>query len=124
MLEDELKNVTRRPTAWRWASVALYNALGHALAKHRPANYVDDPRPGQLVRRFETVAREMPELPQVRASVELVDKLRTTYLPRGVTKWPVDLKTLPGVVEDCQRVIGRLHERGLEVLTIPPQVLG
>lgn len=76
--------------------------------RHAPASYADDPRAGQLVRLFDAVAKEMPELPQVRASVEIVDRLRTTHLPRGVTRWPVDLKALPGVVEDGERLVRRL----------------
>ncbi len=47
------------------------------------------------------VAATMPELPQVRASVEEVDRLRTTYITWGVTRWPVELKRLPGIFGDC-----------------------
>ena len=36
-LGDELQHVKRRPTAWRWALVTLWNALAHPLATHRPA---------------------------------------------------------------------------------------
>lgn len=105
-----------RPASWRSQASELrgeryvYNAVGHALSKHRPAYYVDDPRPGQLIQRLDAVAGEMPELPQVRASVELVDRLRTTYLPRGVTRWLVELKALHSVVDKCGRVSSRLQE--------------
>lgn len=65
---------------------------------------------GQLLRLFDAVAGEMPELPQVRVSVEIVDRLRTTCLPRSVTRWPVELKQLPGIADDCRRLIARLQK--------------
>jgi hypothetical protein len=38
-LLKELQLVKRRPTAWRWALVALWDALAHAFAAHRPADF-------------------------------------------------------------------------------------
>lgn len=108
MLEDELRQVKRRPTHWRWAIVALYEALGHALAKHRPASYVDDPRPGQLLRLFDAVAAAVPQRPEARMSVKMVDRLRTACLPRGVTRWPVKATELVCIVADCDRVVRQL----------------
>jgi hypothetical protein len=110
MLADELRSVRRRPTHWRWALVALYDALGHTLAAHRPASFLPYTGLGQLTRLFDAVVEEHPELPQVRASVETVDRLRTTWIARGVTRWPVGLKKeLPGVFLDCVRIIGALE---------------
>ena len=40
MLAHELHYVKRKPTYWRWALVALYEAVGHALALHRPATFL------------------------------------------------------------------------------------
>ena len=37
-----------------------------------------------------------------------MDRIRTTYIADGVTRWPVSLKKLPGIFEDCLRVIRRL----------------
>jgi hypothetical protein len=109
MLEDELRLVKRRPTHWRWALVALYNALGHILALHRPASFLPYTGIGQLTKMFDAVAAERLELSLVRESVELVDQLRTRHITLGVTRWPANLKKLPGVFLDCLRVIHRLH---------------
>jgi hypothetical protein len=108
MLAEELRLVKRRPTHWRWALVALYEALGHTLAAHRPPTFLPYTGLGQLARLFDAVARERPELPQVRASVEEVDRLRTTYITWSVTRWPIDLNHLPDGFLDCLRVIQRL----------------
>ncbi len=105
----ELASVKRRPTAWRWAVVALYDALGHALAAHRPENFWLEEALGQLTALFDAVAAERPELPQVRDAIHLVDRLRTTFIADGVTRWPVRLKELPGIFDDCLRVIRRLE---------------
>ena len=109
MLEDELRHVKRRPTHWRWALVALYEALGHTLAQHRPPSFLPYTGLGQLTRLFDAVVGEHAELPQVRASVEEIDRLRTTWITRGVTRWPVALKTLSEVFLDCLRVAARLE---------------
>ena len=89
--------------------IAMYDTLGHALAKHRPATCVDDPRPGQLVRLFDVVVTERPEPSRVRVSVDVVDRLRTTHLRRGVMRWPVRLPALPAIALDCLRVIQRVE---------------
>ncbi len=115
MLQDELRCVNRWPSHWRWALVALYDALGHALAKHRPASFLPYLGLGQLTRLFDAVAAEMPELPQVRASVEQIDRLRTGWIIRGPTRWPVDVGELPGIFENCVRVIKRLEPDSNEV---------
>lgn len=112
VLTNELRYVKRRPTHWRWALVAIYDALGHTLAEHLPANFLPYAGLGQLTRLFDAVAAEMPELPQVRSSVELVDRLRTAHITRGVTLWPVRLGQLPDIFADCERVIRRLRKSG------------
>lgn len=104
----ELASVKRRPTSWRWALVCMYDALGHALALHRPETYWPKEDLGQLTALFDAIAAERPELPQVQESIALIDRVRTTYVADGVTRWPVSLKMLPAVFEDCLRVIRRL----------------
>jgi hypothetical protein len=117
MLADELRYVKRRPTHWRWALVALHDALGHTLAAHRPSTFLPYTGLGQLTRLFDAVAGEYPDLPQVRTSVQEIDRLRTTYVTWGVTRWPVELKRLPEIFLDCVRVIQRL-DSGTRVAVI------
>ena len=108
-LTKELQFVKRRPTAWRWALVALWDALAHALAAHRPAGFAPESGLLELPRLFHAVSREHPELPQVEQSVETINDLRTRHISKGVTRWPVDFKQLPGMFSDCLRVIRRLE---------------
>ncbi|NOT34438.1 MAG: hypothetical protein HOP12_09740 [Candidatus Eisenbacteria bacterium] len=107
MLTDELRFVKRRPTHWRWALVALYEALGHTLAAHRPATFLPYTGLDQVTRLFDAVVGENPELPQVRESVGMIDRLRTTYITWGITRWPVGLNNLPGIFIDCIQVMRR-----------------
>lgn len=86
MLADELQWVKRRPTHWRWALVALYETVGHTLAAHRPVTFLPYTGIGQLTKLFDVVVGEHPELPQVRESVEEIDRLRTTCITWGVTR--------------------------------------
>jgi hypothetical protein len=110
MLAHELRFVKRKPTYWRWALVAMYEALGHTLAEHLPATFLPYSGLGQLTKMFDAMAGEHPELPQVRESFEMIERLRTTYITWGVTRWPVDAKKeLPGIFLDCLSVIRRLH---------------
>ena len=76
--------------------MALYSALGHALAKHRPADFRDDPGLGQLLRLFDAVAKTRPEIREHRKAMAEVERLRCTWITWGVTRWPVDLVTLLG----------------------------
>src|ERR1043166_148387 len=109
-LAKELPIVKRRPTAWRWALVALWDALAHALAAHRPAGFAFETGLLELPRLFRTVSGEHPELPQVDQTVESINDLRTRHLTKGVTRWPVELKKeLQGTCLDCLKVIRRLH---------------
>lgn len=108
MVAHELPAVRRRPSSWRWVIVALYDALGHALALRRPASYWPKEDLGQLTALFDAVAAERPELPEVREAVALIDRIRTTYIADAVARWPVSLKNLPGIMEDCLRVIRSL----------------
>lgn len=98
----------RRPTAWRHVIVALWDALAHVLIANKPGGYEVKLGPGEMVRLFRAVATERPELPQVEKSIELIDDLRSRWLPAGVTRWPVELDRLPGIVEDGIRAINRL----------------
>lgn len=108
-LGRELRFVKRRPTAWRWALVALWDALAHALAANRPAGFRPEAGLRELPCLFHAVCGEHPELPQVEQSVETLNDLRTQHISLGVTRWPVDLKKqLPGIFHDCLRVIQRL----------------
>jgi len=107
-LAKELQLVKRRPTAWRWALVALWDALAHALAANRPAGFAPVSGLLELPRLFRAVSAEHPELPQVEQSVETINDLRTRHISRGVTRWPVELKQLPGIFLDCLRVVSRL----------------
>jgi len=109
MVAHELEFVKRRPTSWRWAIVALYDALGHALAASRPENFWPEESLGQLTALYDAVAAERPELPQVGDAVHFIDRLRTTFIADGVTRWPVNLKELPSIFESCLRVIRRLE---------------
>jgi len=111
MLEDELRNVKRRPTHWRWALVALYNALGHTLAMHRPPTFLPYLGIGQLTKLFEAVASEHPEIVDSRAAVEKIDRLRTTWITRAVTGWPVDPGALGTLFRECTRAIHTLLGR-------------
>lgn len=54
------------------------------------------------------LAAEMLELPQVRAPVEEIERLRTTWITRGPTTWPVEMRKLPGIFGDGLRLVGRL----------------
>lgn len=123
-LGRELRLVRRRPTAWRWALVALWDALAHALAANRPAGFRPEGGLRELPRLFHAVCGERPELPQVEQSVETLNDLRTRHITSGVTRWPVDLKRqLPGTFLDCLRVIGRLHP-GSKLIEASVAVLG
>jgi len=108
MLAHELRNVKRRPTHWRWALVALYMALGHTLAMHRPPTFLPYMGIGQLTKLYEAVAAEHPEIADFRPAVEEIDRLRTTWITRAVTGWPVEVKKLPGLFLDGARVIERV----------------
>jgi hypothetical protein len=114
MLHDELRWVKRRPTSWRWALVALYNALGHTLAAHCPASFLPYTGIGQLTKLFEAVLAEHPEIADARSAVEEIDRLRTTWITRAVTSWPVDLKGLPRSFLECLRVIDNLEPHIIE----------
>lgn len=105
VLEDELRWVQRRPTSWRWAIVALYNSLGHSLAKHRPADYQDDPGPGQLLRLFDAVPKSRPEIRRHRTAVEEVERLRCTWITRAVSAWPIGLEQLSDLMAAALEVI-------------------
>lgn len=108
-LEQELRLVKHRPTAWRYALVALWDALAHALVAHRPSGFEMGHGFGALTRLFRAIAAERPELPQVEKSIEAIDDLRTRHIHQGVTRWPVALQQLPGIFLDCLRVIQRLE---------------
>lgn len=62
----------------------------------------------ELTGLFVAVATEIPKLPQVRAPVEEIERLRTTWITRGPTAWPAELKKLPGIFGDCLRLIRSL----------------
>ena len=71
----------KRPTSWRWALVALYNALGHTLAAHRPASFLPYTGIGQLTKLFEAVSAEHPEIADAREAVERIDLCERRGLP-------------------------------------------
>lgn len=109
MLEDELRLVKRRPTHWRWALVALYEAVGHTLAQHRPASFLLYSGVRQVSKLFDAVAEEHPEIASARKAVEEVDRLRTTWITRAVTAWPVGSEQLPVIFRDARWVICHLE---------------
>jgi hypothetical protein len=123
MLAEELRLVKRRPTHWRWALVVLYNALGHTLAARRPATFLPYTGIGQLTKMFDAVAGEQPELLQVRDSVKTIDRLRTTYITWGVTRWPIGPSELPGMFLDSLGVIRSLEPPIVLQLTAVEEVL-
>lgn len=108
MLEHELRFVKRRPTHWRWALVALYSALVHTLAMHRPPTFLPYMGIGQLTKLFDAVILERPEIADAREAVEGIDRLRTVWITRAFTQWPVDAKNLPTVFLDAIWVVGKL----------------
>ncbi len=109
MVRDELRWVKRRPTSWRWALVALYNALGHNLALHRPASFLPYTGIGQLTRLFDAVATEHPEIVSARRAVEEVDRLRTAWITRAVTSWPANPNHLHPIFDACLSAIRTLE---------------
>lgn len=113
MLADELRQVKRRPTHWRWALVALYNALGHTLAAHRPESFLPYGGLGQLTKLFEAVAKVHPEIAPAKKAVEEIDRLRTTWITRAVAAWPVDVNTLPPLFLDSLKLIRALEHPGV-----------
>lgn len=119
ILEDELRWVQRRPSSWRWVTVALYNSLGHALAKHRPADYRDDPGLGQLLRLFDAVAKPRPEIQPHRAAVQEVERLRCTWITRAVREWPAATGELSRVFWTAAKVIVLLETtRSVEITRV------
>lgn len=108
-IQSQMRFVGRRPTAWRWVVLATWNALAHALAIERPIGYLPRPGTDQLPQLFRAVCTVRPELPQVGRAIEALNEIRTGHFARGVTRWPVNLKTeLPGIVEDRLRVVRRM----------------
>ncbi len=114
MVRDELRFVRRRPAHWRWALVALYDALGHALALHCPPEQWPEEGLGQLTRLFDVVATTQPEILPAREAVETVDRIRTNFLRYAVNRWPVSTIALTGVVNGLLHVIARLKLTGDE----------
>lgn len=62
-----------------------------------------------MAARFDRAAAERPELPQVRPSVELLDRLRGKSITLGVLRWTVSKERLTSMVSHCLRVIQRLE---------------
>jgi len=117
-LAHELELVARRPSSWRWALVALWEALAHALAAHRPGDFRPRGGLGELSRLFLAVSGMYPELPQVGTAIEEIDRLRTRFITAAVTRWPVSRKRLPGIFIDCLRVVHRLEPSAASPLGI------
>lgn len=84
-LGRELRLVKRRRTAWRWALVALWGAMAHALAAKRPAGIRAEAGPRKLPRIFRAAGGERPELPQAKRSMEL---LNTCGRSASRGEWP------------------------------------
>jgi len=103
MLEYELGRVKQFPTSWRWAIVAAYNALGHALLLKRPAEPRDPLH--HLLERFDAVADGMPATQHSREAVGHVEHLRTTWLSRPVSEWPRTPGRLPVTIDATYRLV-------------------
>lgn len=65
--------------------------------------------PGTLSELFRAVEQERPELPQVQASIEILERLYAKHVTEGVQRWPVPVPRLPELFSDCLRVIRRLE---------------
>jgi len=66
---------------------------------------------GQLTKLFEAVVAEHPEIAVSRSAVQEIDRLRTTWITRAVTAWPVDSDALDTVFRECTRAIHTLLGR-------------
>ena len=110
MLEYELGRVKQFPTSWRWAVVAAYNALGHALVMRRPA----EPRDAvhHLLELFDAVTEDMPAIQKSREAIEQLEMLRTTWLPRPIGEWPVRRTGL-------ERLMGAANTSVRQMLSTP-----
>lgn len=91
--------------------MALLNALRHALAKHRPADYQDDLGLGQLLRLFDAVAMTRPEIRKHREAVEKVERLRCTWITRAVREWPTMPDELAALNQACRSMILEVLDR-------------
>lgn len=105
-LRHELELVPEYPSSWRWAVMALHEALTIALQLNVPAAVADEPLPAL----FRRVEQDHPELPQVIRSIELMHRLRTRQIVEGVHRWRIPDITLRVMCADCLRVIRRLEE--------------
>lgn len=119
MLEYELTRVKQFPSSWRWAVVAAYNALGHALAMRHPV-LPRDPNHHLLELLDGLVERENARSDR-RAAVERLELLRTTWIPLAVTQWPITPAELAGALVDCMGLVGEVAsgtsvERSLKCL--------
>ena len=102
MLRYELGRVKTFPSSWRWAVVAAYNALGHALAMRHPV----PPRDAlhHLLELFDRVAERVPALREKRSAVEQLELLRTTWLQGSVTDWPGSRQELEKILESVATI--------------------
>lgn len=107
MLEYELGRAKQFPSSWRWAVVATYNALGHALMLRHPAGPKDPLH--HLLELFDAATRGKPLIRRSRQSVEQLELIRTAWLPRMMSDWPVTQAQLPQVIRACRETIESLR---------------
>jgi hypothetical protein len=100
MLEHELGRVKQFPTSWRWAVVAAYNVLGHALALKHPTEPRDPSH--HLLELFDATALQTPENRDAREAVRQLEVLRTAWLSRPVNEWPLRTVSLAALVRDIR----------------------
>lgn len=106
MLEYELGRVKQFPTSWRWAVVAAYNALGHALAMLHAAEPRDPLH--HLLELFDAATGAMPAIQDARATVEQIELLRTTWLTRPTGEWPMKRAGLEQLTSAATALVGHL----------------
>lgn len=111
MVADELKYVKRRPGNWRWAIVALYNALGHALAMHIPTGRRPEPDVGQLMVLFDIVSKTHGSIAPDRYSVLQLNLIRTKWIAEPIARWPINAGLSP-LFERCEACICALLNHG------------
>lgn len=109
LVVDELGKTKQRPNSWRWAVVALYNVLGHCLVRRRRIPARDPLR--HLMELFDAVAEGDPEMRSYREAVQTLERLRTTWVPYGVERWPIGRADLRRLFGACLDLLHRLDGR-------------
>jgi len=94
--------VRARPTTWRYAVIALYEAVGHALVLTLG---VEVPDPGDGLHHLTPLYDAALGKGSKREAIEQLEVLRTTYLPVAVSNWIVQSKDLPRLFIECLEIL-------------------